>query len=77
MVARGDAEIGVQQISELLPVTGIEILGPLPVELQQTIVYGVTAFAQSPQRDAARDFVNFLRSEAARAVLRRKGLDPA
>ena len=76
VVARGDADIGVQQISELLPVAGIEILGPLPAELQQTIVYGVTAFPQSSQRDAARAFVDFLRSEGARAVLRKKGLDP-
>jgi len=77
VVARGDAEIAVQQISELLPVVGIEILGPLPAEFQQTIVYGATAFPQSSQRDAARAFVNFLRSEAARDVLRKKGLDPA
>ena len=76
VVARGDADIGVQQISELLPVAGIEILGPLPAELQQTIVYGVTAFPQLSQRDAARAFVDFLRSEGARAVLRKKGLDP-
>src|SRR3954468_17012259 len=77
VVARGDAEIAVQQISELLPVAGIEILGPLPAEFQQTIVYGATAFPQSPQRDASRAFVNFLRSETARDVLRKKGLDPA
>ena len=77
VVARGDADIAVQQISELLPVPGIEILDPLPAELQQTIIYGATAFPQSTQREAAQAFVSFLRSEAARAVLRRKGLDPA
>ncbi len=77
VVARGDADIGVQQLSELLPVPGIEILGPLPAELQQTITYGATAFPQSTQREAAQAFVNFLRSEAVHAVLRRKGLDPA
>jgi molybdate transport system substrate-binding protein len=76
VVARGEAEIGVQQVSELLPVPGIEILGPLPAELQHTIVYGATAFPQSTQREAARAFVNFLRSEVARPVLRRKGLEP-
>jgi molybdate transport system substrate-binding protein len=77
VVARGAADIGVQQMSELLPVSGIEILGPLPSELQHTIVYGATAFPQSTQRETARAFVSFLRSEAAHAVLRRKGLDPA
>ena len=77
VVARGDADIGVQQISELLPVSGIEILEPLPAELQQPIIYGATAFPQSTQREAAQAFVSFLRSKAAHTVLRRKGLDPA
>jgi molybdate transport system substrate-binding protein len=77
VVARGDADIGVQQISELLPVSGIEILEPLPAELQQPIIYGATAFPQSTQREATQAFVSFLRSKAAHAVLRRKGLDPA
>ena len=77
VVARGDADIGVQQISELLPVPGIQILDPLPAELQQTIVYGATAFPQSTQREGAQAFVSFLRSKAAQAVLRKKGLDPA
>jgi molybdate transport system substrate-binding protein len=77
VVARGDADIAVQQVSELLPVPGIEILGPLPAELQKAIIYGATAFPQSTQREAAQAFVAFLRSEAAHAVLRKKGLDPA
>ncbi len=77
VVARGAADIAVQQISELLPVPGIEILDPLPAELQQTIIYGATLFPQSTQRAAAQAFVSFLRSEAARTVLRRKGLEPA
>jgi molybdate transport system substrate-binding protein len=77
VVARGDADIAVQQISELLPVPGIQILDPLPLEFQQTIIYGATAFPQSMQREVAQAFVNFLRSEAARVVLRKKGLDPA
>ena len=77
VVARGDADIGVQQISELLPVAGIQILDPLPAALQQTIRYGATVFPQSKQGEAARAFVNFLRSDASKKVLREKGLDPA
>lgn len=77
VVARGDADIAVQQISELLPVPGIQILDPLPAEFQQTIIYGATAFPQSMQRGAAQALVSFLRSEGARVVLRKKGLDPA
>ena len=77
VVARGDADIAVQQISELLPVPGIQILDPLPPALQQSIVYGASTFAQSTQREAGQAFVKFLRSPAAQAVLRDKGLDPA
>ncbi len=47
VVARVAGDIDAQQFSELLPVSGIDILGPLPSELQQTIVYGATAFLQS------------------------------
>ena len=77
MVARGAADIGVQQISEFLPVAGIQIIEPLPKEFQQPIPYGATAFPKSTQRDAAQAFVKFLKSEPARKVLREKGLDPA
>ncbi len=76
VVARGDADIAVQQISELLPVPGIQILDPLPPSLQQTIVYGTNAFAQSTQHDAATAFTKFLRSAPAQTVLRKMGLDP-
>jgi molybdate transport system substrate-binding protein len=76
VVARGDADIAVQQISELLPVPGIQILDPLPAALQQTIVYGTNVFAQSTQGAAATAFVNFMRSAPAQTVLRKMGLDP-
>ena len=77
VVARGESDIGVQQVSELLPVPGIEILGPLPAELRHTIVYGATAFPGPTRGAAAQAFVTFLRSAAAHTVLRRKGLQPA
>jgi molybdate transport system substrate-binding protein len=44
VVARGEAEIGIHQLSELLPVSGIDIVGPLPAELQRKIVYSAFAF---------------------------------
>jgi len=77
VAARGDADIAVQQFSELLPVSGIEILGPLPAGLRQTIVYGATAFPASTQGAVAKAFVDFLRSPAAHHVLKKKGLEPA
>lgn len=76
VLVRGEADIGVQQPAELLPVPGIEIIGPLPPELRQTIVYGATVFTGSTQREGNQAFVEFMRSHAAREVLRHTGLDP-
>ena len=76
VLVRGEADIGVQQTAELLPVAGIEIIGPLPGELKQTIVYGATVFTGSTQREGHQAFVDFMRSEEARKVLRHTGLDP-
>ncbi len=80
VVARGGADIGIQQISALLPVQGIQIVGRLPDELQQPIIYGTHVFADSMrtgQHAAAKAFVGYLRSAAAIATLRRNGLEPA
>ena len=76
VVARGDAEIGIQQISELLPVEGIEILGSLPGEFQRFMVYGASALSSSKQPTAAREFVDFLKSERAAAIFRKSGMEP-
>jgi molybdate transport system substrate-binding protein len=76
VLVRGEADIGVQQPAELIPVQGIDILGPLPPELRQTIVYGATVFKGSTQREGNKAFVDFMRSEEARKVLRHSGIDP-
>ena len=76
VLVRGEADIGVQQPAELLPVPGIAIVGPLPAELRQTIVYGATAFTGSKQGRMNQVFVEFMRTDAAREVLRHAGLDP-
>jgi molybdate transport system substrate-binding protein len=76
VVAKGGAEIGVQQISELLPVAGIEIVGPLPAALQRITIFsaGVLTAAKEPQ--AARALVQFV-ATASRPLLKDKGLEPA
>lgn len=76
VVARGDAELGFQQISELLPVPGIDYVGPLPAEVQRVTVFaaGVVVGARAPE--AARSFIKFLASPAVRAVVAKTGLDP-
>jgi len=76
VVARGDAEIGFQQISELLPIGGIEYLGPLPASLQRVTMFsaGIASGAKSPE--AARTLIQFLRSSDVRAVVIKTGLEP-
>jgi molybdate transport system substrate-binding protein len=76
VVARGEADIAIQQPSELIPVEGIAIVGPLPESLQEPMIYGATAFSGSKQEAGNKAFVDFLKSEAARKVLRHCGLDP-
>ena len=77
VVARGDAELGLQQISELLPIQGIELLGPLPDELQRVTVFSAGIAAGSQQPDAARELIRFLASPAAAPAVAATGLDPA
>ena len=76
VVAKGDAEIGIQQISELLPVAGIEIVGPLPAALQKITTFsaGVLTAAKAP--DVAAALVKFVAAESPR-LLKQKGLEPA
>ena len=77
LVADGKAEIGVQQIGELLPIPGIVYIGPLPAQLQTVIVYGMGRSANAKQWDAASALVKFLTSPAAGPMLKKIGLDPA
>jgi molybdate transport system substrate-binding protein len=76
-VARGEAEIGMQQVAELLPVPGIDLVGPLPGDLQKIIVYAAAIPAKAKDADTARAFVKFLTSEGAMSVFKKKGMDPA
>ena len=76
LVAKGDAELGVQQISELLPVPGIEIVGPLPGELQKLTVFSAGLFVGAAEPEVAKALVAMLTSPAARPVYQRKGLEP-
>jgi molybdate transport system substrate-binding protein len=76
VVAKGEAEIGVQQISELLPVAGVDVVGPLPASLQKITTFsaGIPSAAKEP--DAAKALVTFVAKEA-RPLLGPKGLEPA
>jgi molybdate transport system substrate-binding protein len=76
VIARGDAEIGFQQISELLPIQGITFLGPLPAELQRVTVFSAGIGAGAKNTDAARALVAFLRAPAAAQTIAKTGLEP-
>jgi molybdate transport system substrate-binding protein len=76
LIARGDAEIGFQQISELLPEKGIDYVGPLPPEVQRVTVFsaGIVVGAKKPEE--AKALIRFFASEKATAVIKKTGLDP-
>jgi molybdate transport system substrate-binding protein len=76
IVARGDAEIGFQQISELKPVAGIDIVGPLPNELQKITVFSAGIAAVSKEPEAGTALIKFLASPAARDTIVKSGMDP-
>jgi len=75
-VARGDAEIGFQQVSELIHVKGVDFLGPLPDDIQQMTIFstGISTNAKSPS--AAEALSHFLASPAAAPVILKNGLEP-
>ena len=77
VVARGEAEIAFQQVSELLPVPGIDFVGPLPADIQQVTVFSAGLHVAAKQPDAARALVKFLTAPAAAPVIRKKGMEPA
>jgi molybdate transport system substrate-binding protein len=76
-VAAGEAEIGVQQIAELLSVPGIDIVGPLPSDMQKIIVYVAGVPTEAPDSEAVKALLRFLTSAAAVSVLKQKGMDPS
>ncbi len=76
VVARGEAELGFQQISELRPVPGLEVVGPLPAEVQRVTVFSAAAGAGSPNPAGGRALIAFLASPAASAAIARSGMDP-
>jgi molybdate transport system substrate-binding protein len=76
IVAKGEAELGFQQISELKPVAGIDIVGPLPAELQKITVFAAGIATVSKEPDAGKALIKFLGSPEARAEIVKSGMDP-
>src|SRR5258707_15037890 len=76
-VANGEAEIGMTQISEILPYTGAELVGPFPKEIQLTTSFAAAVGANARQPEAANALIKFLTAPSAAPVFKAKGLDPA
>jgi molybdate transport system substrate-binding protein len=76
VVARGQAEMAVQQISELMAVKGIDIVGPLPDEVQKISVFAAGIFRAARNLDGARKLITYLAEPRFAPVLIRNGLEP-
>ena len=75
LVAKGEAEIAIHQISEIVPVAGVVLVGPLPAEVQNTTVYAGGISATARDAAAARALLAHLASAAAKPVLAKKGME--
>jgi molybdate transport system substrate-binding protein len=77
LVAKGEAEIGMQQINVILPVAGVEYVGPLPGELQDYVVFAAGLLAVAKEPEAAKAMMNFISAPAAEPLIRKSGMEPA
>jgi molybdate transport system substrate-binding protein len=76
-IANGEAELGIHQISEVLPVKGTTLVGPLPADIQNYTVYAAGLGASAKESDAAKTLLKALSGPAAADVLKAKGMEPA
>ena len=77
LVAKGEAEIGMQQINVILPVAGVEYVGPLPGELQDYVVFAAGLLAVAKEPEAAKAMMSFISAPAAEPLIRKSGMEPA
>ena len=75
LVASGEAEVAVHQISEIVPVKGVTLVGPLPAEIQNTTIYAAGISATAKDATAAKALIDHLAGPAAAPVLKAKGME--
>ena len=76
-VQRGEADIAIQQMAELMMVDGLDVVGPLPAEIQGVTLFTAGVPASASHAEAGRALIDFLTSPAAKSVIKAKGLEPA
>jgi molybdate transport system substrate-binding protein len=77
LIVNGDAELGIHQISEIVPVKGATLVGPLPKEIQNTTTYAAGMSASAQNKEAAQALIKMFSGPEAAAVLKSKGMEPA
>jgi molybdate transport system substrate-binding protein len=77
LIANREADLGIQQLSELIGQPGIDVIGPLPPEIQAVTVFSAGVSATSAEREAAQALVAYLASGESHAAIRRHGMEPA
>ena len=75
LIASGEAELGLHQISEILPVKGVKLVGPLPAEIQNYTTYAAAVGTEAKQADAARALIKILAGPEAESVLKSRGME--
>jgi molybdate transport system substrate-binding protein len=75
LIANGEAELGLHQISEILPVKGVKLVGPLPAEIQNYTVYAAGIATNAKQPDAAQALIRLLTGPSADSVLKARGME--
>jgi len=76
LVARGEIELAVQQMSELMQVPGINIFAKLPPAVQQSTTFSIGVFKDPSKARLISDFIAFMRTPVVTAICKRQGLDP-
>jgi len=76
IVLRGEAEIGIQQMAELIAVSGIDVVGPLPKDLQSVTPFTAAILVSASHPEAGRALIAFLTTPAAKSVIKARGLEP-
>ena len=77
LIVAGEAELGIHQISEIVPVKEVTLVGPLPAEIQNYTVYAAGLGANAKDADAAKALIKALTGPAAADVLKSRGMEPA